>query len=537
MLSPLAVLSSYPSHDYTLHALFASRCSTDPARPFLFFDGAMWTWEQFHAAVTSTARMLTARGMRRGCRMAIMAANSYAHPLLLFALARIGAILVPVNSELGAAEARYVLNHAGVSAVACSSDTLEVVTEACGQIEPAPWLVLVDAAAHGVPALLDAIEEAPVVGLPGDICADDTCAIIYSSGTTGFPKGVMHSQRNYVLAAEVHLGRTRLQPQGRVLCMLPMFHINALFYSLGSAVAAGASVVIAARFSAARFWHLVADCGVTHTTIMAAVSAILARRPREEFVPGHRLSVVNGSGFTAETLRIFKQDFGVGTIIEGYGMSEVPAAIANPFDGPHKLGSMGKPCTHPDPTLKWIDVRVVDDRGNDVADGQSGELIVRSAALMQGYYRDPEQTAASFRGGWFMTGDLVRRDAEGYFHFIARNKDIIRRRGENIAGAELDRVIGEHPAVAEAAAIAVEADIGEEEIMAVVVARPDASLSPEDIRDWCAAHLAAHKVPRFVVLVPELPHTATQKVAKFLLKGDAMLRSRAVDLESSGARR
>jgi len=263
-----------------------------------------------------------------------------------------------------------------------------------------------------------------------------------------------------------------------------------------------------------------------------AVSTILARRPRSEFVPEHKLRVVNGAPFTQETMDVFKNEFGVPTVIEGFGMTEIPGAFSNPFDGPHKLATMGKPGVHPDPSQSWTQTRILDDEGHDVPEGTVGELAVKVPTLMQGYYRDPEQTRAAFRDGWFLSGDLVRRDADGYFHFVARKKDIIRRRGENIAGAELDRVIGEHPGVSEAAAIAVDAELGEDEIMVVVVPKTGASVSAEDIRDWCAERLAAHKVPRFVVFADKLPHTPTHKVAKHMLKKDATLRGKAVDFEA-----
>jgi crotonobetaine/carnitine-CoA ligase len=305
-----------------------------------------------------------------------------------------------------------------------------------------------------------------------------------------------------------------------MLCMLPLFHVNALFYAIGGAVAAGASVMLLPRFTASGFWKIVHKAGITHTTIMAAVGGILARRPRSEFVPGHRLGVVNGSGFTAETLRIFNEEFGVPVVIEGYGMSEIPASLGNPYEGPRKLGSLGLPCRHPDPGLPWIAVSVVDESGTEVKRGETGELVVRTPNLMTGYFRDPAQTEASFRDGWFTTGDLVRQDSDGYFFFVARKKDIIRRRGENIAGAELDRVIGEHPAVAEVAAIGVEAELGEE-ILAAIVPKPGASLTARDVRAWCGRRLAPYKVPRFVVFLDELPHTGTHKVAKFVLKDRA----------------
>jgi carnitine-CoA ligase len=532
-MTPLEVISQYRSHDYTLTRFFDARTQVHPSRPCLVYDNKTWTWGEINVDITGIARMLAARGIHKGDRVGIMAANTNVHILLLFALARIGAIMVPVNPEFGAAEAQYVLTHAGVSAVICSMGTLRVVREATRAIDPQPWFALVDGEAPGIPQLATLIKDGGDATLPSHITPDDTCIIIYTSGTTGFPKGVMHSQRNFVLAGERHVARVHLQPDDRALCILPMFHMNALFNVAASVVAAGACLIIAPRFSASRFWELAADTGATQVNVMAAISTILARRPRSEFVARHKLRVVNGSGFTQETLDVFKNEFGVPTVIEGLGMTEIPGAFSNPFEGPHKLGCMGKPGVHPDPARAWTQARILDEDRQDVPDYTAGELAVRIPTLMQGYYRDPEQTAAAFCDGWFMTGDLVRRDADGYFHFIARKKDIIRRRGENIAAAELDRVISEHPRVSEVAAIAVDAELGDDEIMAVVVPKSTASLTANDVRAWCAERLAAHKVPRFVVFVEQLPHTPTHKVAKHILKQDASLRARASDSQAT----
>jgi len=529
-LTPLEVISRFPAHDYTLASAFAGRAQVSAAKPFLLVEGKTLCWDAFGAAIDCAARLLVARGIRHGDRIGIVAGNSEVHVLLLFACARIGAIMVPVNPEYGVTETRYVLAHAGVAAVLCSRATMQTVLEACAVIQPSPWLALVDGGQGDLPDFKEMMNGVAAVELPPPAAADDTFVIIYTSGTTGFPKGVMHSQRNFILAGERHVMRVHLQPDDRVLCVLPMFHVNALFNVLASTLAAGASMIIAPRFSASAFWRLAADTGATQVNVMAAVSTILARRPRSEYVPDHRLRVVNGSGFTEETLAVFKNEFNVPTIIEGLGMTEIPGAFSNPFEGPHKLAAMGRPGLHPDPARQWTQARILDDDGRDVDDGLPGELAVKIPTLMQGYYRDPVQTAASFRDGWFMTGDLVRRDKDGYFHFVARKKDIIRRRGENIAGAELDRVIGEMPGVAEVAAIAVPADVGEEEVLVAVVREAGATVIAPDIREWCAARLAAHKVPRYVVFVDELPHTPTHKIAKHVLKADASLRSRAIDL-------
>jgi crotonobetaine/carnitine-CoA ligase len=230
----------------------------------------------------------------------------------------------------------------------------------------------------------------------------------------------------------------------------------------------------------------------------------------------------------------FKNDFKIPHRIGGYGMTEIPGVTCNPFDveneGPQKLGSMGPVGRHPDPARPWAQCRVVDDEGRDVPDDEPGELWVKTPIIMQSYFRDPEQTANTFHQGWFKTGDLVKRDSDGYYYFISRKRDIIRRRGENIAAAELDRVVGEHPAVAEAGTIAVPSELGEDEIFVVCALKPDASVTAEEIADWCRARLAPQKVPRFVAFVDELPHTPTHKIAKAQLRADAALRARAVDL-------
>ncbi len=211
-------------------------------------------------------------------------------------------------------------------------------------------------------------------------------------------------------------------------------------------------------------------------------------------------------------------------------MREISGACNNPFDGENRIGSMGRAALHPDHSLTFSEMKVVDEEGRELPDGEAGELLVRTPIIMQGYFRDPEQTRLAFRDGWFLTGDLARRDRDGYFWFVARKKDIIRRRGENIAGAELDRIIGEHPSVLEAAAIAVPSELGEDDILVAVVAKPGISVSPQDIAEWCSTRLAPQKQPRFVAVVDELPHTPSHRVAKYKLKDDVSLRERAVEV-------
>ena len=257
---------------------------------------------------------------------------------------------------------------------------------------------------------------------PSGASPDATVILVYTSGTTGFPKGVMHSQHTVALTGEAFVQRMFLQPDERILCILPMFHINAVFYSLTGSLAAGATLILEPRFSASRFWEVAHATRATEVNTIAAAAGILMRRPREEYRVGHCLRKMFGAPFDDETYRVFRDEFNMPHVIEGFGMSEIPGALNNPFDGERRVRSMGKPSTHPDPTIKLTELKVVDDDGNTVEPGAIGELAAKTPTILQGYFRDPEQTKAAFRDGWFLTGDLAWYDKDGYYWFVARDR-------------------------------------------------------------------------------------------------------------------
>ena len=534
--TPLEVLRLYPAHDGSLASLLDSRARVAPKRECLVYQGSSLSYAQVRDAVARTVSVLAARGVRAGDRVAVMSRNHPSAVLLLLALASIGATMVPLNPDYGVTEAAYVLGHAEVCGMVCAPEVLPRVQAALATLGQTPWLMLNERSLEGTDSHLGVLSEeaARMSGtvLPPQGTSTSTCVFIYTSGTTGFPKGVMHSQRNLVMAGEGFVERMHLQPQDRLLCVLPMFHINAIFYSLGGALAAGATLILEPKFSASKFWQTVKETGATEVNTIAAASSMLMLRPRSEYVNGHRLQKIYGAPFSADAYRVFRDEFHVPTLIEGYGMSEIPGALNNPYEGPHKMGSMGRPSRHPDPAIALAELRISDDDGNFLGVGEVGELVVRTPMVMQGYFKDEAQTRASFRDGWFLTGDLASVDADNYFWFVARKKDIIRKRGENISGAELDRVIGNHPAVLEAAAIPVPDELGEDEILVAVVVRPGLAITPDEVAQWCRERLAASKVPRYVALVASLPHTPTHRVEKFKLRQDKALRAAAVDLRS-----
>ncbi|MEJ1962421.1 MAG: AMP-binding protein [Gammaproteobacteria bacterium] len=561
-LSPGEVLALYPPHADTIPTLLASRASVVPEKMAVEFESRQWTYAALDEVSSLLAQAAAQRGVNKGDRIAVVSVNTDLSIIVFLAAAKLGALFVPLNPAATDDDLHYMLGHSGASVVVCQPEQVERVRNVVERLDEAANTAFAKTAstseaaraAAGCVARVTRVIDMNELGLgfpdTASMCEsvrrlvarreavplpevgpDDAAIVIYTSGTTGFPKGVVHTQRNYVLAGEAFVARLHLQPYERCLALLPFFHINALFYSLGGAIAAGGTLITARSFSASRFWKLADETRATQFNFLAAVGTILIKRARSEYVGTHQLRKMYGAPMTEEMLRVFNNEFNVPWMIEGYGMTEIPGAACNPFLGPHKFASIGVPAVHPRYGADFSQLRVVDDAGQDVPVGETGELVVRTPIAFREYLNDPEQTAAAFRDGWFLTGDLARKDADGYFYFVARKKDIIRRRGENISGAELDRVISEHPAVLEAAAIAVPSELGEDDILVAVVRRPGAEVDVEGIIDWSRKHLAPMKVPRYVLFTDSLPHTPSHRVAKHRLKSQPDLLARAVDTQ------
>jgi crotonobetaine/carnitine-CoA ligase len=535
-LMPAQVLALYPPHSGTIASLLETRARTVPESLALRFEQRSWTYRELEQASILCARALARRKLTRGTRFAYLSVNTDLSVIVFLAAARLGAIFIPLNPASTREELQYLLRHSRPALVISQPADGERVAAVAAETAPPPEQFLTSELAQEADscgAILKRLRDLAGEGaakLP-DVRPEDPVVVIYTSGTTGFPKGVVHTHRSYILAAEGFVSRMHLQPSERLLTVMPFYHINALFYSLGGALACGGALITSSKFSASQFWSLAARTGATEFNFLAAVGNILLNRPREEFDPSHRIRKLYGGPISERMYRVFREEFNVPHLIEGYGMSEIPGACCTPFAGPQKQGSIGRPAVHPTLPGDFSQLRIVDDAGRELPVGETGELVVRTPMMFKEYLDDPVQTAAAFRDGWFLTGDLAWRDEDGYFYFVARKKDIIRRRGENISGAELDRVIGEHPDVLEAAAIGVPSPLGEEDILVVVVARPGAQPAPQDIIEWCRGRLAAIKVPRYVAFTDALPHTPSHRVAKHRLKADTTWRDRSFDAD------
>lgn len=328
-----------------------------------------------------------------------------------------------------------------------------------------------------------------------------------------------------MLTGEAFADWLGLGADDRLFTCLPLAHINARFYSTMGALAAGATLVLEQKFSASAFWRWMAECGVTEVNTIGAMLRILLQAPPSEADRAHRPRLVYTSPALGEPLhREFEQRFGV-RLVAGYGMTESTFGFIQPVDlpiasGERHLGAMGRPRRHPDPawTTGWrlVDPATSGDEApRDLASGETGEILLQGPTVFSGYFENAEATASVLRSdGWLRTGDLATRDADDFWTFVGRTKEMIRRRGENVAPPEIEEVLMAHPAVKEAAVAGVPAALGEEEVAAFVVLLEGAAASAGELAGWCAERLARFKVPSAWRFLPALPRTSTNRVAK-----------------------
>ncbi|MGH8220865.1 MAG: AMP-binding protein, partial [Steroidobacteraceae bacterium] len=332
-LAPAAVLARFAPHAGTIASFLAARAAVQPQEPLLRVEQREWSYGELAEASAILAHALARRGIGRGARLALVALNSDLSVILFLAAAQLGAVFIPLNPAASRDDLEYLLRHSRATLIVAQATEVQRVREVIEQVLPGrPVISLAEwgaeaACASEVRARLRELAggAAPGGALP-DVAPqpDDALAVIYTSGTTGFPKGVVHTHRTYILAAEGFVSRMYLQPGERLLTVMPFFHINALFYSLGGAIACGGLLITVPRFSASRFWQLAAQSGATEFNFLAAVGGILMSRPRTEFDPQHRIAKIYGGPISERMRQVFGEEFHVPALIEGYGMSEIP---------------------------------------------------------------------------------------------------------------------------------------------------------------------------------------------------------------------
>ena len=474
-------------------------------------QGKDMTYGAFDAEANRCANALRAFGVVKGTHVGVMLPNVAAFLVTWVALARLGAVMVPINIGYTPSELRHTLEDGDVEVLVIDNERVA----ALGGIEdraalipddrvivlgapPAPfvhdWLAMVEGAS-------------PAFKTAADVGPDDLATIQYTSGTTGMPKGCMLSHRYWLIIGKV-LAR-RGPPVARLLVDLPLHYLGAQ-WRFWMALYAGGALYVALRYSLSRLIERIR----AHDIDFASMVDQVAKLPEGPADGDTKLKRISIAGLSREHHATLKRRFGA-PAREGYGMTEVGATLYMPFEDTAMVGSGS--CGIPAPFRRCT---IIGADGAPVATGETGELWVTGAGILAGYYNQPEATTAAFSGKWFRTGDLFRQDADGYYTLVGRIKDMIRRSGENISAQEVEAVLHAMPEVRQAAVVAVPDSSRGEEVKAFVVLEPGlgpADVPPDPIFAHCARRLARFKVPRYLEYVDELAKTASNKVAKHLL--------------------
>ncbi|GGU97545.1 ATP-dependent acyl-CoA ligase [Actinomadura cremea] len=521
---------------FVLGDVLRSQAQIHRRQTFLRFRDGEISYGEVDAAADRTARALSGAGVGRGDHVALMLPNCPDFVPLVFALARLGAVAVPVNIGYRGELLRHVLTSSDSRWLIVDGPYAERLPELAERLPKLDGVLVRDAAGSGV--LLDRLGKPAreLASLPDDgdgpvrvpVGFGDLQAIMYTSGTTGPSKGAMVPHALALTCAYDSLDF--LDRWGKtVYCPLPLFHAAALWDGMLSALLGGGSIAIVEKFSASRFWDDVRRFDAQVCMSVFSMIPILLNRPATPHDRDHRLETFYmGKSNLDEPLR---ERFGVRSV-ETYTSTEAGIATGSPY-GEWREGSCGT--AHDE----RFHVAVVDEQDREVGPGEPGELVLRPKqpfVLTTGYYGAWEATTHCFRNMWFHTGDRVWRDEDGYFFFLDRMKDAIRRRGENISAFDLECEINLHPAVLECAAIGVPSELEDEDIKVSVVVQPDLGLDPAELVAYCEERLPRSMVPRYVEFVEALPRTPTDKVAKYRLRaqGEGGLTPTTWDREADG---
>ncbi len=513
----------------TIPELVERRARESPDGVFCFFGDEALTFGGLGEAVDRLASGLAGVGIAAGDRVAVMLPNHPDHASTLLALAKLGATHVPVNVHLKTLGLRYLLEHSearGVIADARYAAELGPALAGPPRVETVVWRGGAPAAGPGRTVRFEAVAAAGGPEAPRhEAGPDHVVAIMYTSGTTGPPKGVMLTDRMCRTAGRTAGLVADVRPGDVVFQWEPYYHIVGL-QNIVLGLHYGVATALVERFSASGLWAETRRHRATQIHYLGGVLALLMKQPPREDDARNPVRIAYGAAAPPAMWPLFERRFGV-RIRECYGLTEGASFTTANFEG--KVGSVGKPVDH-------FEVRIVGDDGRPLGSHQVGEIVQRGrepGLLMPGYFKNPEGTRAALRDGWLHTGDLGYCDEDGFFYFCGRKMDSLRRRGENVSAWEVERVVAMYPGVEECAVIGVPAEVGEDDIKVFVKMAGGQLVEPLDLVRWCERHLAYFQVPRYVELVDEFPRTPTQRIRKEELPRSV---ARSWDLEQSGYR-
>lgn len=469
------------------------------------------TYADLDSFVDSAASGLSAGGIKKGDKVAIILGNCPEFIIAYYGILRAGAVVVPINPSYTLGEISYILSNSQAKAVIADSSLEAIISPLKEELENLKMVIYTDSIEFEWTwerLILDSNEknESP------SIQEDDLAVILYTSGTTGKPKGAMLSHRNLTSNAASMSQLAEFTEEDRIIAVLPMFHVFSIATCINIPIACGAAIVIVPKFSPAEVINSIRKEKATLFAGVPTMFSFLLQVPgatADDF-SSIRACFSGGASIPVELLHRFEEKFKV-SILEGYGLSETaPVTAFNPLRGTRKPGSVGK-------DIPEVKNRVVDSNGMEVPRGEIGELIVKGPNVMMGYLGMPESTSSALKDGWFYTGDLARMDDEGYIYIVDRKKDMILVGGYNVYPREVEEVLYQHPAIVESAVIGI-ADKEYGEIVKAFLVTNDESITMDDILYFCQDKLAKYKLPKQMEFMKELPKNSTGKILRRALR-------------------
>jgi acyl-CoA synthetase (AMP-forming)/AMP-acid ligase II len=493
----------------TIPDLLRSQAKRIGDHPFLRAQGETRTYGEFDARTDELAGGLVELGVQPGDTVSVLLPNSLDFLEAWWAILKTGAVFGPVNPAFTGPEAAYVIGHSRAVAVVTDANGATTLGPQRDELSALRNVITTD---EGGDVRLG--ELAGRGGAVPDVKRDpdDLAAVLYTSGTTGKPKGAMLTHANVLANAWMGAELVPLGPGERVGMMLPLFHANAQVVTCIIPMTIGCEVVMWERFSASTFWDTVAELEpVSLSAVPTILAAVLSAEGAPSGATSLRYIICGAAPLSRELLETFETRFDI-RILEGYGLTETTCISSiNPYYGTRKPGSIGL-------TVRGQDMKIVTPEGDAAAPGDYGEIIIKGPNVMPGYLHNPEATAESIRDGWLYTGDIGYIDDDGYFFIVDRSKDMIIRGGENIYPRELEEVLYEHPAVFECAVIGVPHDVRGEEVLAIVAPKPGTEIDPDELAEWASERIARFKLPKRFEVRAELPKTPTGKISKAPLR-------------------
>jgi carnitine-CoA ligase len=491
----------------SMRELLEKRARENPDKVYVIFEPDIQiTYGAFNMKVNQVANALLRWGIRKGDRVGLFVKNCPEFLYVYFAVAKIGAIMVPMNTGYPPDELAYAITHSEQVLLFASAHLQETVQKAkpkCPLLKEVIYTGIEET--PGQQKFYEFIHGASPGLEKSDVAPDDIISICYTSGTTARPKGVMLTQRIYILAGEFWCDAMECTPSDRLMGFFPLFHANVGVYVVMGAMVNNASAIILETFSPSQHWEKARKFGATEFNGLGSILAMLYAQPATPKDKENPVRVTINGINVGSIKEGFESRFGL-TILDGYSLTECLAGTVERMKDlstrhPKRLYCIGRAADR-------TEIRIVNDEGTEAAVGEVGEIMLKGPTVCRGYWKDPETTAKTIRDDWLHTGDSAKRDPEGYLYFADRKKDMIKRRGENIASAEVERALNSHPKIQESAVIGVPDIYADEEVKAYIIVKPGEKLSPEEIIEYCLDYLEPFKIPRYIEFRTSFPRPA-----------------------------